>query len=675
MPPFLTILTPSYNRAAFIRQAIESVLAQDYPAFEHIIIDGGSTDGTLDILAEYPHLRVISEPDRGLYDALNKGLRLAAGDWIGWLNTDDLYAPQAFRKVVQALQSRPDALGVSGAVGYFQDDPENPDFRIVPPICDGNYWERMAERPATNGWFLRADLLRSIGGFDASYRYVADRHLFIRLAARGVRPVCVSDVLYRYRQHEGSFTISGEDSRQPKRGLQRIAVLQEDRRMLTGFLAQKDLPRPLRRTLRRANDVRAYRLTATALYHRRWSDAWDGIRQGWGRNPLWPLAFLRGVWTRLRSAAARRQPPHPAEDHIALFLPSLRAAGVQRVMVNLANHWVRQGYRVDMVLTHAEGEFLKQLHPDVRVVDLGAPRALAALRPLMRYLRMERPFALLSAQPHNNLVAIWSRLLTRVPTRIVVSEHNILLPKNLREHLFPFLLRVFYPQADAVIAVSHATADELAQVTGFPRALIRVIYNPVVTEEMEHMAEAPLPHRWLQDKTQPPVILAVGRLELQKDYPVLLKAFAILRAERPARLIVLGEGSLRNDLERMAQELAIAEDVDFFGVTDNPYAFMRRAAVFALTSRWEGFGVVLVEALACGTQVVATNCPGGPAEILMNGEYGWLPPVGDPAAVAAALREALEHPKPVKALRRRAQDFHVRIIADRYLDVLAGRDD
>lgn len=673
MPPFLTILTPSYNRADFIRQAVESVLAQDYPSFEHIIVDGGSTDGTLDVLAEYPHVRVISEPDRGLYDALNKGLHLATGAWIGWLNTDDIYTPGAFQRVMDAAAAHPDVQAVSGAVGYFSEDPSNPDFRTVPPVCVGNYWERMAENPATNGWFFRAELLRALGGFDASYRFVADRHLFIRLAARDVRPVCVPDVVYRYRQHSGSFTISAQDSRAPQRGLQRIRVLQEDRRMLLDFLSRRDFPRELRRVLRRANDVRAYRLTATALYHRRWRDAWDGVRQGWGRNLLWPLAFGRGLWTRLRRPSAPRRGGEVALRHLALFLPSLKAAGVQRMMVNLANHWAETGLRVDMVLTRAEGAFLKQLHPHVRVVDLDAPRALSALRPLMRYLRRERPEALLSAQPHNNLVALWARALTRVSTRIVVSEHNILLPENLRERLFPMLLRLFYPHAHAVVAVSRATANDLTQTTGFPRTRIKVIYNPVVTVEMVRMAEAPSPHPWLAEKDIP-VILAVGRLELQKDYPTLLKSFAILRGERPVRLIVLGEGSLRSELERMAQDLKIAADVDFFGVTENPYAFMRRSAVFALTSRWEGFGIVLVEALACGTQVVATRCPGGPAEILADGRFGWLPPVGDASAVAAALREALEHPKPPALLRQRADDFRVEAIAERYLDVLAGRD-
>ncbi len=678
MPPFISVLTPVYNRADFIRQAVESVLAQNYPAFEHIVVDGGSTDGTLDILAEYPHLRVISEPDRGLYDALNKGLALAGGEWIAWLNSDDIFTPLAFQRVAQALAEQREAAAVSGAVGYFSEDTANPDFRTVPPVCVGDYWERMAENPATNGWFFRAELLRELGGFDASYRFVADRHLFIRLAARRVQPLCVPEVLYRYRQHSGSFTISAQDSRDVTRGLQRIRVLQEDRRMLLGFLSRKDFPRELHRTLRRANDVRAYRLTATALYHRRWRDAWDGVRQGWGRNPLWPLAFLRGLWTRLRRPSAPRRGDDADPRHLALFLPSLKAAGVQRMMVNLANYWAENGLRVDMVLTRAEGAFLKQLHSHVRVVNLDASRALAALRPLMRYLRRERPEALLSAQPHNNLVAIWARALTHVPTRIVVSEHGYLSRSvkdspNSRERLFPLLLRMFYPCAECVVTVSQAAAEDLIKTVGLSRTLLKVIPNPIVTPQLLAQADMPAPHSWLEDDTVP-VMLAVGRLEAVKDYPTLLKAFAILRGERPLRLIVLGEGRLRADLQHLAQELGIADDVDFFGVTENPYTFMRRSAVFALTSRWEGFGIVLVEALACGTQVVATNCPGGPAEILMEGEYGWLPPVGDPQAVAAALREALDHPKPEDALRQRAQDFRVETIADRYLNVLAGRD-
>ncbi len=675
MPPFISVITPVYNRARFIREAIESVLAQDYPSFEHIVVDGGSTDGTLDVLAAYPHVRVLSEPDRGLYDALNKGIRLAGGEIIAWLNSDDVFAPEAFQRVAAVFARHPGIPAVNGAVGYFSERAENPDFRRVPPVCEGDYWERMAEQPATNGWFFRADLLREMDGFDASYRYVADRHLFIRLAARGVRPICLPDVLYRYRQHSGSLTISAQDSRLPERGLQRIRVLQEDRRMLAEFLAEKDLPPDLRRALRRANDLRAYRLTATALYHRRWQDAWDGIRQGWGQNPLWPLAFGRGLWTRLR-----RRPSAPQRSdatslrHLALFLPSLRAAGVQRMMVNLANHWAAEGRRVDMVLTRAEGEFLSQLDARVHVEDLGARRALLALPPLVRYLRRARPQALLAAQPHNNLVAIWARMWARLPVRVVVSEHNFLSGEavaSLRERFYPILLRWFYPKAEAIVAVSQDTANDLAQVASLPRKRIRVIYNPIVTPQMEAKMRQPCQHPWLADG-QPPVVLAVGRLEAQKDYPTLLRAFALLRQKREARLLVLGEGPLRPRLEALAQALGIADAVDFHGVVENPYPFMRRSAVLALASRWEGFGIVLVEALACGTQVVSTRCPGGPAEILADGKYGWLTPVGEPQPLAEALETALTDPKPADWLRRRADDFRVETIAEQYARLLRG---
>ncbi len=678
MPPFISVITPVYNRAAFIREAVESVLAQDYPAFEHIVVDGGSTDGTLEILAEYPHLRVLSEPDRGLYDALNKGLKLAGGELVAWLNSDDLFAPGAFWAVAQALAGQPEAPAVSGAVGYFHQSAGQPDFRRVPPVCQGAYWPRMADLPATNGWFFRAEVLRQVGGWDASLRYVADRQLFIRLALRGLRPVCTPQVLYRYRQHSGSFTISAEDSRQPARGRQRIRVLREDMTMLDAFLRQPDLPRPARQTLRRANDLRAYRLAATALYHRRWADAWLGLRQGWRYNPLWPLVFVREAAKRLRRGAAEAETAALDGGPLALFLPSLHAAGVQRMMVNLANHWAASGQRVDMVLTRAEGAFLAQLDERVRVVDLAAPRALAALRPLMRYLRRERPWALLAAQPHNNLAAIWAKMLTRAPLRVVVSEHGYLSQAvqdspNRRERLFPLLLHFFYPRADAVTAVSEGTARDLQAAIRRPQLPVQVIPNPIVTPQLAALAEAPCPHPWLE-AGQPPVVLAVGRLEAVKDYPTLLRALAWLRERRPVRLIVLGEGPLRGDLERMAQDLGLAEAVDFHGVVENPYAYMRRSAVLALSSRWEGFGIVLVEALACGTQVVATNCPGGPAEILANGQYGWLTPVADPQALGQALEEALTHPKPSDLLRQRAQEYAVRPIAARYLALLRGED-
>ncbi len=363
---------------------------------------------------------------------------------------------------------------------------------------------------------------------------------------------------------------------------------------------------------------------------------------------------------------------------IALFFSSLRGGGVERVMLNLARGLMAQGQEVDLVVVQAEGELLGQVPAGANLVDLKARRTLWALPRLIRYLRAGRPAAMLSAQTHNNVMAVWARQISGVPDRLVLSEHSFMsaVVRNAalsKDRLRPWAARLFYPGADAVAAVSEGVADDLARIARLRRERIHVIYNPVITPELTARAAKTFAHPWFEPG-QAPVILAVGRLAKPKDYPTLLRAFASLRAHRPAHLLILGEGAQRNVLTGLASELGIAEDVAMPGFDPNPYRFMARCSVFVLSSAWEGFSNVLAEALACGAQVVATDCPSGPAEILENGKYGRLVPVGDHAALAQAIEATLDDPLPIEILKARAAQFSVEVITDQYLKVLLGRD-
>ncbi|NLO89188.1 MAG: glycosyltransferase, partial [Clostridia bacterium] len=189
----------------------------------------------------------------------------------------------------------------------------------------------------------------------------------------------------------------------------------------------------------------------------------------------------------------------------------------------------------------------------------------------------------------------------------------------------------------AVVAVSQGVADDLVKTTGLMRELIKVIYNPIVTPELLEKAKESIGHPWFKPG-QPPVILSAGRLTAAKDFPTLIHAFARVRAERLARLMILGEGEERPNLESLVRELGLESDVSMPEFVENPYAYMARAAVFVLSSAWEGFGNVLVEAMAVGTPVVSTDCPSGPAEILEGGKWGKLVPVGDVEKLAKALK-------------------------------------
>jgi glycosyltransferase involved in cell wall biosynthesis len=392
--------------------------------------------------------------------------------------------------------------------------------------------------------------------------------------------------------------------------------------------------------------------------------------------------------------------------HIALFIRSLGAdgGGAERNWLILADAFARWGHRVDLVLGRRSGHFANAVPPGVRVVDLAVrsalpligaalrdPRAALALAPALRsipppwilgavpaladYLARERPDGLFSALGYSNVAALWARERARVPLRVAISERNTLSVRAAhvraqRWRALPAVARRWYPHADAILAVSRGVADDLARVLGIARERITVTYNPVATDDITELAAARLDHPWLVQGA-PPVVLAAGKLKPQKRFDVLIEAFARVRALRPARLVILGEGPERRRLEQRAVALGVADDVALPGFAANPFAWMARCDLFVLSSAWEGLPGVLIQALACGCPVVSTDCPSGPAEILEPGGLGSLVPVGDSAALGDAIARTLEAPPSTEEARRaRAREFSVDRIAPRYLDAL-----
>jgi glycosyltransferase involved in cell wall biosynthesis len=377
-------------------------------------------------------------------------------------------------------------------------------------------------------------------------------------------------------------------------------------------------------------------------------------------------------------------------------------------MLHLAEAFARSGHKVDLLLCQTKGAFLDTVHPTINVISLKPtpdwvsrlrvlsanpklfftlllpillpykpPKTIRFLTDLTNYLGREQPDALLSAKTHANLVAIWARKIADVRTRIVVSERSTLstVIQKSRKWRWRFtlpLIRKVYPQADLVVAVSNGVADDVSSCTGLSRERIVTIYNPTLTNHIEAQSILPVSHPWF-DTEKIPVILGVGRLVPAKDFPTLLKAFAHIRAKRPARLVILGEGRERQALENLAVELGIASDFLLSGFVTNPYAFMSRAAVFVLSSLLEGLPNALIEALACGCPVVSTNCRSGPQEILGNGDFGPLVPVGNDRALAEAIFHTLEHPPNAERLRSRAAEFDIQTIAEQYLQALLSK--
>ena len=281
---------------------------------------------------------------------------------------------------------------------------------------------------------------------------------------------------------------------------------------------------------------------------------------------------------------------------------------------------------------------------------------------------------MIASQQHTIIAAIWARWLSRRKTRLVISQHNTLsaiCKAHKKLALVPFLARRFYRYADGIIAVSQGVADDLAEVAKIPRERITVIYNPVVTDEMLAAARKPADHPWFDAKDRP-IVLAVGNLAKVKDFPTLLRAFRSLQHHFDARLVILGDGPERAALEVQIKTLGLEGDVALPGFVDNPYAFMARSDVLVMSSAVEGFGNVLVEALACGCPVVSTDCPSGPSEILADGDFGSLVEIGDDDAMAAAIAKTLEAPVERERLRARAAVFSADRAVDRYLDLIGA---
>ena len=372
--------------------------------------------------------------------------------------------------------------------------------------------------------------------------------------------------------------------------------------------------------------------------------------------------------------------------HVAFFISGLSGGGVPRVVLNLTRGFAERGYAVDLIAARPEGPLRPQLDPRVKLVPLESRltrlpwvsrkrsrQVVVGLPTLVRYLRRESPDGLVSADHWVNFTAIVAGALSRVPTRVVVSQHMHLSRHLAKKPLMRRLARWLYPLADAVAAVSNGVADDLASAARLPRESITTIYNPVVTPDFEERARAPLDHAWFAPGS-PPVLLGIGRMTAQKDFATLVRAFAGVRRAHPARLMILGDGAGREGLLELAGRLGVAGEVCLPGFVADPLPYLSRAAVFVLSSAWEGLPTVLVEALACGCPVVSTDCPSGPAEILELGAHGRLLPVGDDEEMARAILLAIESPGDPDKRKARSAEFTVGRALDRYEALLFGED-
>jgi glycosyltransferase involved in cell wall biosynthesis len=360
---------------------------------------------------------------------------------------------------------------------------------------------------------------------------------------------------------------------------------------------------------------------------------------------------------------------------LAVLISLSGEGGVERMILNLVRPFAAvPDLAVDLVLLREESRHLRDLPDGVNVVRLGVRHSALGIPAIARYLKASRPDSLLAAKDRAGRAALVARWLSGVPVRVVIRLGTTLSEAVkdagvLRRWLRYLPIRLLYRFADGIVAVSDGVAMDVATISGVPRERIQVIRNPVISPDLVRQAKEPVDHPWLADP-QVPVVIGMGRLTRQKDFPTLIRAFARVREQRPVRLIILGDGRDREELIRCAEEAGVASDVDLPGFQPNPYAWLARARAFVLSSAWEGSPNALTEAMALGVPVASTDCRSGPREVLAEGRFGPLVPVGDDEALAAAMARVLDQPLPASELRAAIADYSVEVSARRYLAVL-----
>ena len=359
---------------------------------------------------------------------------------------------------------------------------------------------------------------------------------------------------------------------------------------------------------------------------------------------------------------------------IAIFISSFGDGGVDRMLVNLANGLAQTGRAVDFLVNERQGVYGERLSPLVSKVLLQGHTDQDLTDELTAYLARTRPAVVMSGKGADDRIALrarqrlddpgirfFLRVGTSISSREAHKRSNLLSRWLLRREV-----RRLYTRCDGVIVNSEGAARELLDFLGFEPCDIAVAPNPTVTPDLLPLSREPLDHPWLADP-EIPLILGIGRLGRAKDFPTLLHAFALLRRDRPCRLMILGQGRQAGKLLSLAAELGIQDDFALPGFVKNPYAYLSRAKLFVLSSLWEGCPNALVEALAVGTPAVSTDCPSGPREILGEGRYGRLVPPADAAALAQAMAATLDDPPEPEFLRQAVQVYTVENSCRAYL--------
>lgn len=357
---------------------------------------------------------------------------------------------------------------------------------------------------------------------------------------------------------------------------------------------------------------------------------------------------------------------------VLLFIRALHGGGAQRAMVRYANALTDRGYDTTVLVLNDKGEFKKELNDDVKLIVLDANRIITAIPEITKQLKNIQPDVIMVTEPACNIAVIVARILSGINTKLLIreglfpsvaSKESPYFQTRFSYKLAPYL----YKKADVIVGIASELADDLSTFLNLPREAITLIpINPVVTPKLYDLASKDTEHTWLNNK-KCPVFLGVGRLEAQKDFTTLINAFCLVRQQMECKLIIIGEGNLRNQLSEQIQQTGYAEDIDLAGFNVNPFAFMSQVDVLVLSSRYEGLPNTLIEALACGAASVSTDCKSGPRDILNGGEFGHLVPVGDAEKMSEAMIDTLNNPIDREILIERGAQYTLDKSIDAYL--------
>lgn len=356
---------------------------------------------------------------------------------------------------------------------------------------------------------------------------------------------------------------------------------------------------------------------------------------------------------------------------IAFLLPSLSAGGIGGNTLRLASSFLKKGYKVDLVLIRARGEYISQVPNGVNIVDLKCKRVGTSLFKIKKYLNSVSPGVLISANDYLNVFAIGAKFLSKAEFKLIVTIQTHLSTQianynNFKTKIIMFLAKKLYRYADRIVCVSYGVAKDAEATLRIPMNKIDVVYNPIVNDEIFIEQNKDMKHKWL-DSSKDFVVISVGRLTKQKDFPTLIKAFnSLTKNKNNVKLIILGDGEEKNNLKTLINHYQLENIIELAGFQNNPYKYIKKADLFVMSSQWEGFGNVIVEALATNTPVISTNCFSGPSEILDNGRYGSLIPVGDHRALKNEIEEIIEGKKNYSYLVERAQEFSVEKAVNNY---------